>query len=590
LKFQIVEDESAYLAASRRWVHGEPFPLVRGEITARTLDFEARYLPRLRSTSEPTALSGIVVCASSSEALQSAANIYADATSRDIVITTPLDLPRTLFSVADRDIGLIIAPADLRTLEQWPTTYAPRTGVLVARTLEGLAALLYRALTRSFFPLARPLSVSLRSLAGARNADIVRHTDLRASTGRRHGLFSLRGEGRECCTHLLDAVICGRSSHALGPVSTPGRTRASCEVAGACIRSDIDDSQRILASSITADVIIAESCHAVALGHDNLSSDLSLGLGFMESSAVALFGSTGPTPDHQIAQFVSECLVANQTLGSIVAALNTEYKSPISVQPSHALLGDGGVRLGDQIEGLKPPTTVAIRSARTTPIETNGNRTTSTEEPVTDSVVDNILQRLAATAGRDPGSSDRSAVLSSIMNRNRRAGWELGTALRRFTVQSAAATTCSTCSSMRASLVHVDSSELGAVGTLLMCSRCGPVETCVAPALAGSSLTVTRLDAPGRCEQGSPFTLDLHLKTDYPTLSTVTIGAVLRSPSGLRAGPPWIAEQTPSPEGFVTERMSFVFPIDPSIDQVRLSWIAFDRRTVRAGGHWVWRA
>ncbi|MGY2125093.1 hypothetical protein ACW9HJ_26915 [Nocardia gipuzkoensis] len=272
-----------------------------------------------------------------------AGHLLAAATGRPLLQVELADLADTIKNHADKLIALIGLAEHLAGIDDWPGMFAPRLGVLTARDISALVCLVYRTLTADAVSHAKNFLILHPSDGEAPQADAVEFAEfgpLRTSALR---TLRVRSHGNECSINLPNAVICGRSDHLGTPLPlTIGERRApSCLRGDGCYHHNLSSEQRFSAADIDAQIVFAQSCGAIALGNNQMTHEVGVGIGFLSGSSVAVFGALGkhlmqPGSRHEF----EIALAKGMPLGDVLEAVNSLAHSTGSDLSRFGLLGD----------------------------------------------------------------------------------------------------------------------------------------------------------------------------------------------------------------------------------------------------------
>ncbi len=318
---QICASEAEFQAAARTWAPGLPFPVLAGpQLRRYQAILPRRELPAVWVDPRPG-----VVFSIGGDLSRAAGHLLAAATLRPHRHAVPAELRailRTERSGVDQTPRAVVAsPEELGAVGDWPGSRA--IGIVTGRTPAALSCLIYRSLTvRPGFD-DRTFVASHPLLPGAMNADAVSFVDLEYLRERRAALVVLSGQGRECCTSLLDGMICGRAEPAGGPLPVAAGERATpCTSGGGCFRTDLGVADLMPAAEVNAVLVLAHSCAAVSVGTNAYPASLSVSLGLLDGTAVAVIGILGVhVADTHVPGALQEALAEGLPLGQILPRL-----------------------------------------------------------------------------------------------------------------------------------------------------------------------------------------------------------------------------------------------------------------------------
>ncbi|GAB3128525.1 hypothetical protein GCM10027160_54130 [Streptomyces calidiresistens] len=316
------EDALGYARLAASWQPGFAFPVMTGPSLTRyenVLRSEGAELPEVIGTSWP----GVVVSLGDPVA-HAAAGMLASATSRPHHRVDPAGLYGVLDDFAAVPVALVATAADAARLGDWPGIRHPRFGLVTSRTQESLSCLIYRTLTLSSRAAADDIALIHPRAVGADQADAVALDELRPLLQRPRKALQVLTHGRECCLTLVDGLVCGRGT-AAPPVGADlaARTRMpSCLRGEGCWRQELEDEDRIAASSMDVQLAFLQSCDSISVGNNAHPLSVGVALGFLEGTTVAVVGIVG----FHIAQ--------RPLFDELAGAIH------------------GGARLGEAVEGL----------------------------------------------------------------------------------------------------------------------------------------------------------------------------------------------------------------------------------------------
>ncbi|GAA3737101.1 hypothetical protein [Micromonospora maritima] len=339
--------EQEWFTAAEGWQPSDPFPLVEGPALRR---YEELLAPAPLPPVQRLAWPGVVVSCGSRRS-EVVGGLLAEATGRDRLHVAPEEMPAALARLGDSYVALVGLLTDLDAIGDWPASWHARVGVVTARDLPALVALVYRTLTVAAAAgpgvgrLVHPV------MPGASRADVTSIDEIDALTTRGHGLLVLNSHGRECCVHLPDGVVCGRSdapSDAAPPdgAAPPGVRTPSCLRGGGCFRPELSPSQRVPASSLRGTVVLAHACDAIAFGVNALPHRVSVTLGLLEGNAVAVLGAVGRhEPDPGTSERMLSGIARGLRPGDVLRELNAMAAGGTGELTRFGLLGDPSLAL-----------------------------------------------------------------------------------------------------------------------------------------------------------------------------------------------------------------------------------------------------
>ncbi|MEH1016314.1 hypothetical protein V6U90_24815 [Micromonospora sp. CPCC 206060] len=338
---RLCPDENAFLRWADQWTPGQPFPLLTGpEVQRYQALFGKAGLPAV-----PGEVRAGVVVSTGDTVSRAAGHLLASATRRDHLHVAPADVLAELGRRVGEFVALVGAADDLYGLGEWPGATGARVGLVVARTPSALICLVYRSLTAHAVGDDRVFVVSHPLIPGAETADATSLAELEPVRRRRVKLLTLHAWGRECSSSLLDSVICGRSDPLnVAPVEVaPGQRRTSCLRGEGCFRTDIPEDARVPATEMNATLVFTHSCRSADAGTNVFPTRISLTLGLLEGTAVAVIGVLGMHQEQGSEQWTLEAALADQVpLGEVVHRLSTRSFPLQGELTRFGLFGDPG--------------------------------------------------------------------------------------------------------------------------------------------------------------------------------------------------------------------------------------------------------
>ncbi|MFC4585715.1 hypothetical protein [Sphaerisporangium corydalis] len=341
---RLCRDRGEFLRRAGEWTVDRPFPLLEGPALDRYVSlFPQGVLP----TVVPEARPGLVLSAGG-EFGAAAGWMLATATGRPHRHVPAGRLTAELAARPEETVAVVGLAGELSEAGDWPGAAGSPVGVVTGRTEESLACLVYRTLTVEAAGEDRVFVGSHPMLPGAGEADALELAEFGHVRANRVRLLVLRTYGRECCAGLVDGIICGRSD-ALDVVPrpvAPGLRATPCLRGEGCFRRDLGESDRLPARDLHATLVMAQSCASVAVGVNAYPTDIGLGLGFLDGTAVAVIGAVGLHLEHARAQVeLEDALADGVPLGEVVRRMN-EHGYPIQGDLTRfGLLGDPGLTL-----------------------------------------------------------------------------------------------------------------------------------------------------------------------------------------------------------------------------------------------------
>ncbi|GAA3728765.1 hypothetical protein GCM10022225_07670 [Plantactinospora mayteni] len=316
----ILRSVRGYLSAAERWTPGDHFPVLAGPPLERYRAIQPdRRLPRVVATKR----AGRVVSIGGPVS-RAAARLLAVATARPHRHVPAQELLGELANEPGSLSAVVGLPAEFALVGDWPGRDGVPVGILTARSPAALSGLIYRSLTVEAGVEDRTFVASHPLLPGAAEADAASFAELGQLRERRAALVMLSGQGRECCTSLLDGMICGRARPLGVPLPLVAGERATPCVSGAgCFRTDLTPADLLPAAEIHARLVLVQSCSAIAVGTNAYPAALSVTLGLLDGTAVAIVGALGVhLADRYVPGRLQDALAEGVPLGEIVGRLS----------------------------------------------------------------------------------------------------------------------------------------------------------------------------------------------------------------------------------------------------------------------------
>jgi hypothetical protein len=550
----VCQTEADYLAAAERWRTGAPFPVIAG----RPLDrYRACFLPDNPLAVGHTPRPGVVL-STGSELSKAAGALLAAATDRP---HRHLPVHSLTDAIAEHDGQLIAVVAlidELTELGDWPGADGGQVGVLTGRSPAALTTLIYRTLTAGLADQPRSYVVSHPMFGGPADADATDLLGLAYPRTHRPRLLVLRGQGRECSVSLLDSAICGRD-----PAATPepvhGLRATPCLHGEGCFRTDLTDSELIPASELHATLVFTNACSSVAVGVNAYPSQISVSLGLLEGTAVAVIGAMGVYVLQRAAeQELAKALDAGLPLGEVVTRLAARCQPLNGTLARFGLLGDPALILPWPVPArarrgpaLIDETTVAQLRHATQTVIPRLERLNWLGLNVADEKLRDIRRQIRIICARpyDPDSRDRTSevfdqlasiqaqLVADLVTEIYEHGWNFGgaafTGLREVHAAEQLCPNCQRPRAMRSVLQHRVETELWL--QTLQCRQCGDVWWTTEPGRRSVTLTGP-VDVTLPRGQASWLERSLENRNDYPVRGAVGFAFRSRRQRGLPPG------------------------------------------------------
>jgi hypothetical protein len=336
----VCSDTDEFVEVAARWRPGQPFPLLPGPALRRYEElFAGDEPPAVPAVTRP----GLVV-STGGRVAEAAAGLLAAATSRPHRHVAASELLAELSRYAGELVAVVGLAEDIESVGDWPGESGARVGVLATRTPQSLACLVYRTLTvdaagggNRVFVAAHP------RVEDSDQADVIDFAGLAEVREKRNDVVVLRGLGKECSVALADGIVCGRSDAIDSPLPIfPVNSRLMpCLRGEGCFREDLTDDERLPAKDVHAKLVFTHGCSSVSLGTNVYPTHISLGLGLLDGTAVAVMGSMGVHIVQRQAQAELEAALSEGLpLGDVVHRL-AERAYPINGWLNRfGLLGD----------------------------------------------------------------------------------------------------------------------------------------------------------------------------------------------------------------------------------------------------------
>lgn len=351
---RLCADQAEYFAESDSWQPGTPFPLLNGPALARYRRlFSGGDLPDVEQVQRVGRIVSV-----GSELSRAAGRLLAVATARTQRHLAGRDLLAELTELPDDTVVIVALTDDLADVVDWPGVAAPRVGLLVGRSAQALACLIYRCLTVAaapaddrFFVATNPLAYSVDDAA----VTLSELNDIRHSRAR---LLAIHAPGRECSSSLFDSVLCGRAEPVGIPMNPePGLRATPCLNGEGCFRTDLDESEILRAADVNAVLIYLHSCSSIAIGAHAYPYGVSVALGLLEGTSVAVIGVRGISFIKTSGEWhLEEGLAAGLPLGEIVRQMSAGSEPVNGVMSQFGLLGDPGMVMPWKSVGPARPT------------------------------------------------------------------------------------------------------------------------------------------------------------------------------------------------------------------------------------------
>jgi DNA-directed RNA polymerase subunit M/transcription elongation factor TFIIS len=271
-----------------------------------------------------------------------------------------------------------------------------------------------------------------------------------------------------------------------------------CQRGAGCFRADLSPDEILPAAEVDAAVVFARSCSLVAVGAHAYSNRLSVALGFLDGTAVAVIGPVGVHIAQRYAEWEARrALAAGLPLGEVVHRVNASNYPIAGDLARFGLLGDPGLVVPVPARALPPepvPDAATVDAlTRLGVVLGRLDRLRWLDLPVPDEPLLAAHRRLREISAcpYDPGSAaavaDLAADVSGIQQRIVDdlveeiyvAGWNFpGKSLYRGGLRqvSSEPATCTSCGRATASVVTLQHRVDGDLHiTTLQCRGCGEV-------------------------------------------------------------------------------------------------------------------
>jgi hypothetical protein len=220
------------------------------------------------------------------------------------------------------------------------------TGVLTARDLDALSALVARSVVGLVTPLDRTLTVdTVRSAPGDRNP--TSRDEFLANVGDGVSVLGVTAHGRECMLILDDVVICGRAPAPRPLTIEPGASflgQTSCQWEEGCIRNHWSEDRLLPAAEVRAALVFIDSCAAMKTGTSQFDSSTAMALSWLDGDALAVVCSPWPRDGMlRLPDVFCAAVSGGVSLGEAVALVNEAVARSGRSLGFFSLLGDAGL-------------------------------------------------------------------------------------------------------------------------------------------------------------------------------------------------------------------------------------------------------
>jgi len=341
---KLCADESQYIEIGDSWEPGTSFPLLDGPALRRYRKlFHDGALPSVARAPRV----GSVVSVGG-EVSRVAAGLLATATSRSHVHVPGRDLLAELAKHPEQMFAVVGITDEFADVADWPGTVAAHVGLLIARSASALACLIYRCLTVAAVPAEDGFFVAANPLVPrAHDPSAVKLSELANPEANRKRVVVIHGPGRECSVSLLDSVLCGRAEPLGSPMYPETGLRATpCLMDEGCFRTDLEESEITRAEDVNAALVCLVSCSTIAVGAHVYPYGLSVALGLLEGTSVAVVGVRGVYYTQSSGEWDLQAgLAEGLPLGEIVHRMTRDSRPLNGELSQYGLLGDPGMVL-----------------------------------------------------------------------------------------------------------------------------------------------------------------------------------------------------------------------------------------------------
>ncbi|MEV0238055.1 hypothetical protein [Nonomuraea sp. NPDC050786] len=335
-------DQAEYIERAGSWRPGESFPVLDGpSLTRYQKLFDGTEMPTVRQTRRV----GRVVSVGGAVS-RAAGHLLAAATHRPQRHIPGGELLAEIGRSPDEILAVVGLTDDFADVVDWPGKATARIGLVAARSASALSSLLYRSVTIESAPAEDRFFVAMNALLpGADNGCAVELSELDLVRNNRVRALTIHAPGRECSANLLDTVICGREKPLSIPMyPEPGLRATPCLLGDGCFRADLAESEILQAADLNAAVIYLNTCSAIAIGAHAYPYGLSVALGALEGTAVAVVGVVGTTFLQLAGERNLQCgLSEGLPLGEIVHEMTLRNRPLAGDLSRFGLLGDPGI-------------------------------------------------------------------------------------------------------------------------------------------------------------------------------------------------------------------------------------------------------
>lgn len=332
-------DATDYVAAATDWSPGAAFPLLPGPAFDR---YRALFADTALPAVDTAPRAGFVV-STGGDVGAAAGKLLAEATGRPYRHVPADRLIEELAAFAGELVAVVGLADDVALAGDWSGRSGAKVGLVVARSEQALACLVYRTLTvgaageDTMFVSSHPL------LEGAMDADACDFAGLDHVRTHRPKLLVLRGQGRECCNSVLDGMICGRSD----PIDSPSlpldptQRATPCLTGQGCFRTDLTEAELLPAQDVHATLVFMHACTSIMVGTNAYPLRISVSLGMLDGTAVAVIGVLGVHVLQRSAQFdLEDALAERLPLGEVVERMQERSRPLRGALNRFGLLGD----------------------------------------------------------------------------------------------------------------------------------------------------------------------------------------------------------------------------------------------------------
>ncbi|ADL52832.1 hypothetical protein [Clostridium cellulovorans] len=162
------------------------------------------------------------------------------------------------------------------------------------------------------------------------------------------GVFNIVAHGRDCCIHLSDAVICGKSNKYKHKVENESLL-PGCSTDGLCYRKKFNGPNVIDASKIKSPIIFSNSCSTLKISKALVEIEYSISLNALDGYSIAYVGSSLVKGTNTWVNYLFNYLIkVGKSLGEACNIVNSCIRAQEKDFPCFKIIGDPSYRLYDE--------------------------------------------------------------------------------------------------------------------------------------------------------------------------------------------------------------------------------------------------